>query len=43
MTKVQWTGGVEHWARKGDVKLFLWQKPASPLVAPAGTILFVHG
>jgi pimeloyl-ACP methyl ester carboxylesterase len=25
------------------VKLFLWQKPASPLVAPAGTILFVHG
>jgi len=43
MTKVQWTGGVEHWTRKGDIKLFLWQKPASPKVAPAGTILFVHG
>jgi pimeloyl-ACP methyl ester carboxylesterase len=34
--------GKEHWARKGDVKLFLWQKaPASG--APKGTILFVHG
>lgn len=43
MTTVQWTGGTEHWTHKGDVKLFLWQKPASPLVAPAGTILFVHG
>jgi pimeloyl-ACP methyl ester carboxylesterase len=43
MTKVQWTGGVEHWTHKGDIKLFLWQKPASPLVKPAGTVLFVHG
>lgn len=43
MAKVQWTGGIEHWTRKGGIKLFLWQKPASPLVAPAGTILFVHG
>ena len=33
--------GNEHWARKGDVKLFLWQKPAA--AAPKGTILFVHG
>jgi pimeloyl-ACP methyl ester carboxylesterase len=34
--------GKEHWTRKGDVKLFLWQKPAS--AGPAnGTILFVHG
>jgi pimeloyl-ACP methyl ester carboxylesterase len=34
--------GKEHWTRKGDVKLFLWQKaPASG--APKGTILFVHG
>jgi pimeloyl-ACP methyl ester carboxylesterase len=34
--------GVEHWTRKGEVKLFLWQK--SPLSGPAkGTILFVHG
>jgi pimeloyl-ACP methyl ester carboxylesterase len=35
--------GKEHWTRKGDVKLFLWQK--SPLGGhqPKGTILFVHG
>jgi pimeloyl-ACP methyl ester carboxylesterase len=34
--------GKEHWTRKGDVRLFLWQKsPASG--APKGTILFVHG
>ena len=33
--------GNEHWARKGDVKLFLWQKPAA--AASKGTILFVHG
>jgi pimeloyl-ACP methyl ester carboxylesterase len=34
--------GIEHWTRKGDVKLFLWQKrPAAQ--APRGTILFVHG
>lgn len=43
MTAVQWTGGKEHWTRKGDIRLFLWQKPASAKVAPAGTILFVHG
>jgi len=34
--------GTEHWTRKGDVKLFLWQKPA-PAGASNGTILFVHG
>jgi pimeloyl-ACP methyl ester carboxylesterase len=33
--------GIEHWTRKGDVKLFLWQKPA--MGAAKGTILFVHG
>jgi pimeloyl-ACP methyl ester carboxylesterase len=33
--------GQEHWARKGDVKLFLWRKPAA--AAPRGTVLFVHG
>jgi pimeloyl-ACP methyl ester carboxylesterase len=33
--------GNEHWARKGDVKLFLWQKPAA--ATPKATILFVHG
>ena len=33
--------GQEHWARKGDVKLFLWEKAAS--VDKRGTVLFVHG
>jgi pimeloyl-ACP methyl ester carboxylesterase len=33
--------GIEHWTRKGDVKLFLWQKRAA--AQPRGTILFVHG
>lgn len=43
MANVTWTGGIEHWTHKGDIKLFLWQKPASPKVPHAGTILFVHG
>src|SRR5688572_31408826 len=34
--------GKEHWTRKGDVRLFLWQKHAAA-GAPKGTILFVHG
>jgi pimeloyl-ACP methyl ester carboxylesterase len=34
--------GKEHWTRKGDVKLFLWQKRA-PSGPSKGTILFVHG
>ena len=34
--------GKEHWLKKkGDIKLFLWQKAA--LGAAKGTILFVHG
>ena len=34
--------GREHWTRKGEIRLFLWQKPAT--AGPAkGTILFVHG
>jgi pimeloyl-ACP methyl ester carboxylesterase len=37
------TTGKEHWTRKGDIKLFLWQKPAAAGVAKQGTILFVHG
>ena len=35
--------GKEHWARKGQVKLFLWQKPQPAGTAPRGTVLFVHG
>ncbi len=43
MSKIQWTGGVEHWTKKGDIKLFLWEKAASPKVPYQGTIFFVHG
>ena len=35
--------GTEHWARKNDVRLFLWRKPPAAVATPAGTILFVHG
>ena len=42
MSKVQWTGGIEHWTTKGDIKLFMWQKPAAKNVAFAGTLFFVH-
>jgi len=36
--------GQEHWTKKGDVKLFLWEKVA-PREArdKLGTVLFVHG
>ena len=35
--------GEEHWTRKGDVRLFLWEKRAAEGAGRAGTILFVHG
>jgi len=35
--------GKAHWTRKGEVKLFLWQKPATAGTAARGTVLFVHG
>ncbi len=39
---ITWKGGTEHWTRKDDVRLFLWNK--KPAVSPArGIILFVHG
>ena len=43
MSEVKWTGGTEHWTRKGEIKLFLWEKKASPKVPHQGTIFFVHG
>ena len=43
MTRVQWTGGTEHWTHKGDIRLFLWNKPAHAHAPKVGTILFVHG
>lgn len=38
-----WTGGTEHWTRKGDVKLFLWNRKPAAGTKPRGTIFFVHG
>jgi pimeloyl-ACP methyl ester carboxylesterase len=38
-----WTGGTEHWTRKGDVKLFLWNKKPPAGVQKRGTLFFVHG
>ena len=35
--------GIEHWASKGEVRLFLWRKPPATGQAPKGTIFFVHG
>ena len=43
MTTTTWKGGTEHWTRKGDVKLFLWNKKPASGVPRAGTVLFVHG
>jgi len=43
MADVKWTGGREHWIKKGDINLFMWEKPAATSAKPAGTILFVHG
>ena len=43
MGEVKWTGGVEHWTHKGDIRLFLWEKKATGKVPHAGTIFFVHG
>ena len=43
MSAVKWTGGAEHWTHKDDIKLFLWEKKASPKVPHAGTVFFVHG
>ena len=35
--------GTEHWTKKGDAKLFLWEKRRAQNTADKGTILFVHG
>jgi len=35
--------GAEHWTRKGEVRLFLWQKAPVGAQAGKGTVLFVHG
>jgi pimeloyl-ACP methyl ester carboxylesterase len=38
-----WTRGREHWTNKGEVRLFLWEKPRAQGTTHRGTILFVHG
>jgi pimeloyl-ACP methyl ester carboxylesterase len=35
--------GVDHWADKDGIKLFLREKPALSAASPAGRLLFVHG
>ena len=35
--------GTEHWTKKGDAKLFLWEKRRAQNTQERGTILFVHG
>jgi pimeloyl-ACP methyl ester carboxylesterase len=35
--------GTEHWARKGEVKLFLWEKCQVDPDDAAGIVLFAHG
>jgi pimeloyl-ACP methyl ester carboxylesterase len=35
--------GQEHWTRKGDVKLFLWEKYSGSIDGKRPTVLFVHG
>jgi pimeloyl-ACP methyl ester carboxylesterase len=35
--------GEEHWTRKGDTNLFLWEKFLDQPNDKAGTLLFVHG
>ncbi len=35
--------GQEHWTKKGDIKLFLWEKFAGSPEGKKGAVLFVHG
>ncbi len=35
--------GQEHWTRKGEVRLFLWEKYVGSPEGKAGPLLFVHG
>ena len=39
----KWTGGTEHWTKKGDIKLFLWNKKPPAGVQTRGVLFFVHG
>ncbi len=37
------SSGQEHWTKKGDVRLFLWEKTGGKPDNKFGTVLFVHG
>jgi pimeloyl-ACP methyl ester carboxylesterase len=43
MEQTEKIAGREHWTRKGDIKLFLWEKAARQPEGKRGTVLFVHG
>ena len=43
MAAVTWTGGIEHWIKRDDINLFMWQKKANPNKPFLGTIFFIHG
>lgn len=43
MDKETTVEGREHWTKKGDIKLFLWEKHMGTPSGRAGTVLFVHG
>jgi pimeloyl-ACP methyl ester carboxylesterase len=43
MAREQDVVGEEHWTKKGDVKLFLWEKYVGQPSGKKGTVLFVHG
>lgn len=42
-TALQAVTGSEHWTKKGDVNLFLWNKVIGDPAKTKATILFVHG
>jgi len=35
--------GEEHWTKKGDIRLFLWEKYVGAPAGKRGRVLFVHG
>jgi pimeloyl-ACP methyl ester carboxylesterase len=43
MSQSQAVTGNEHWTKKGDIKLFLWEKYVGSPDASKPTVLFVHG
>ena len=43
MNQVGTTQGEEHWTKKGDATLFLWEKRRAQNTQHRGTLLFVHG